>query len=393
MADPRPLRRDQLAKFLPDEETIRRFERLFDQVGNTTPQNVGNAEIDANNALSLANLSLDEIQSLKDYLDNNIVNHDDGTENDYIDFNLAPYSEKERRLSWDNEFLTFSAGLINGKQLKIGQDVLYCVKNTSGATINKGQSVMATGVVGASAKIEAGLAVADGTIDAMYMLGIASHDILKNEFGYITQFGKIKGFNTTGSAYGETWADGDVLHFNPSVAGGLTKINPIAPNLNLPIAIVLNASAGSGSILVRMNNGNYLKDLHDVYVNSLSDSQILKYEGNKWINKPFYLPAITYTPASGATVTMDLKQSTEHRVQMPASNVTLALSNESFGNRFVISITQDSIGLRTVTWFGTIKWAGGVAPTLTTTGNKRDTFEFIRTGLNAYDGFILGQNI
>lgn len=35
MADPYPLRRDQLAKFIPDNETILRFQRLFQVVGGT----------------------------------------------------------------------------------------------------------------------------------------------------------------------------------------------------------------------------------------------------------------------------------------------------------------------------------------------------------------------
>ena len=40
MADPRPLTRDQLAKFLPDAEAIKRFERLFSVAGDLTPTDV-----------------------------------------------------------------------------------------------------------------------------------------------------------------------------------------------------------------------------------------------------------------------------------------------------------------------------------------------------------------
>lgn len=36
----RPLTRDQLAKFLPDQEAIRRFEQLFTQAGELTPAEV-----------------------------------------------------------------------------------------------------------------------------------------------------------------------------------------------------------------------------------------------------------------------------------------------------------------------------------------------------------------
>ena len=78
---------------------------------------------------------------------------------------------------------------------------------------------------------------------------------------------------------------------------------------------------------------------------------------------------------------------------MPAGNITIAISNETNGQYFAIDITQDGGGSRTVTWFTTIKWADGSAPTLTTTGSKRDSFGFKVTGTDTYDGFIIGQNI
>lgn len=40
MATIAPITRDQLAKFLPDNDTIRRFEQLFLLAGNTTPENI-----------------------------------------------------------------------------------------------------------------------------------------------------------------------------------------------------------------------------------------------------------------------------------------------------------------------------------------------------------------
>lgn len=100
----------------------------------------------------------------------------------------------------------------------------------------------------------------------------------------------------------------------------------------------------------------------------------------------------TYTPAGAATATLDLNKGNEHRITMPAGNITIAISNEIDGQKFVVSITQDGTGSRTVTWFSTIKWVNGVAPTLTTTASKRDTFVFICTGVDTYDGFIVGLN-
>lgn len=101
----------------------------------------------------------------------------------------------------------------------------------------------------------------------------------------------------------------------------------------------------------------------------------------------------TYTPAGAGTATLDLSLGNHHRITMPAGNITIALVNATVGEKFLIDITQDSVGSRTVTWFTTIKWAGGAAPTLTTTANKRDTFGFIVTGSGTYDGFVVGANI
>lgn len=100
-----------------------------------------------------------------------------------------------------------------------------------------------------------------------------------------------------------------------------------------------------------------------------------------------------YTPGVGGTATLDLSLANRNTITMPAGNITIALSNGTTSQVFTIEITQDATGSRTVTWFTTIRWAGGVAPTLTTTASKRDIFMFIKTGSTTYDGFIVGQNI
>ena len=101
----------------------------------------------------------------------------------------------------------------------------------------------------------------------------------------------------------------------------------------------------------------------------------------------------SYTPAGGATATLDCSLAGRHLITMPAGNITIALSNVTTGQYIQVEITQDGGGSRTVTWFSTIKWAGGVAPTLTTTASKRDVLGFICTGTDTYDGYIIGQNI
>lgn len=101
----------------------------------------------------------------------------------------------------------------------------------------------------------------------------------------------------------------------------------------------------------------------------------------------------TYTPSASGTATLDLSKGGIHHIVMPAGNITIALSNETIGQCFIVRILQDGSGSRTVTWFSTILWAGGSAPTLTTTGGKADTFGLEVTASGTYDGFVVGQNI
>lgn len=106
-----------------------------------------------------------------------------------------------------------------------------------------------------------------------------------------------------------------------------------------------------------------------------------------------YQPLQSYTPSAGGTATLNLALGNDHRITMPAGNITVALSNGVVGQKFLVSLTQDAVGSRTVTFFTTIKWAGGTAPTLSTIANYTDTFGFIIVSTGIYHGFIVGQGI
>jgi hypothetical protein len=111
------------------------------------------------------------------------------------------------------------------------------------------------------------------------------------------------------------------------------------------------------------------------------------------INAGSYNTIQTYTPTAAGTATLDLSKGNTHHITMPAGNITIAISNGTAGQCFIVRILQDATGSRTATMFTTIKWAGGAAPTLTTTASKADTLGFEVTGTNTYDGYVIGQNI
>lgn len=53
-----------------------------------------------------------------------------------------------------------------------------------------------------------------------------------------------------------------------------------------------------------------------------------------------------------------------------------------------LKLIQDATGSRTATWPATVKWAGGTAPTLTTTANAEDLITFYYDGTNYYGAWL-----
>ena len=93
-----------------------------------------------------------------------------------------------------------------------------------------------------------------------------------------------------------------------------------------------------------------------------------------------------------ATITFDLSLGNIFTTTL-GGNRTLALSNATVGQVFMLELIQDATGSRTVTWFSTISWPYAVVPTLTTTASKKDTFVFRCTGSGTYNGYVVGQSL
>ena len=165
------------------------------------------------------------------------------------------------------------------------------------------------------------------------------------------------------------------------------------PNTGDEFGILDSAASFVLKRLTLTNLKAYIKSYYDVVTSTLTNKTLT----TPTLTKPVinaHAPGLqSYTPAGAATATLDCSLADRHLITMPAGNITIALSNVTVGQYVQVEITQDGGGSRTVTWFTTIKWAGGVAPTLTTTASKRDVLGFICTGTDTYDGYIIGQNI
>lgn len=165
---------------------------------------------------------------------------------------------------WDQDNMTYSDVLLNGVIGQRYQEDFVIIKNTSGIIIPNGAPVMYSGVVGASGKLTGRLAIADDTYPSVFMLGIATQQIAINAWGYITVRGNVRNLDTTGTPYGETWQEGDIIYVSATSPGYLTKFEPQAPNLTIFAAVVATKHSSNGTLYVRPTWTPKLTELADV---------------------------------------------------------------------------------------------------------------------------------
>lgn len=103
------------------------------------------------------------------------------------------------------------------------------------------------------------------------------------------------------------------------------------------------------------------------------------------------LRSVDFAPVGAGTTTLTPSTGRIQRVTMPAATQTLAVTGTVTGQVFIVEIVNTT-GQGALTWFSTIKWADGSAPSLTGVNGKKDVFGFIVTGTGTYDGYVVGQN-
>ena len=112
-------------------------------------------------------------------------------------------------------------------------------------------------------------------------------------------------------------------------------------------------------------------------------------------NKTLTNPTVTnyvetpYSANSGTAITLALTNGTVQIITL-TGNATITMPTATSGKSFIMYLKQDGTGSRTVTW-STVKWAGGTAPTITSTASRQDILSFFADGTNWY-GVVVGQN-
>jgi hypothetical protein len=270
-----------------------------------------------------------------------------------ISFDTTPTSAPtaEGSLSWNSSDGTLDLVMRGGNVVQqIGEEQYYTVRNQTGSTIANGTPVMANGVTAGSGRITVTPAIANGSIDELRFIGLTTESITNGINGYVTSFGYVRGLDTRGTPYGETWAEGDVIYVSPTTAGYLTNVEPTAPNLKIVVAIVITRNQTSGVLLVRPTAYPHITHLSDVNISSPTSGNLLIYDApqNRWENA-------------------DLTASTGISVTNGAGSVTIAIDSTVTTNSGTQTLTNKRINPRAVA-------AGSTSGTLTPNGDTTDVF-------------------
>lgn len=200
----------------------------------------------------------------------------------YIQFDSGAGTTLSAGRMWYDQITgAFNLGMGNGNiTQQVGEELFVYGKASAAITDSPLQIVYQTGTVGGSGVITFAPTVS-GITDGVSIVGVATESIAHNDFGRVTAFGVVRGVTTDGAAYGETWADGDTIWYNP-VTGNPTNIKPSAPNIKVSVGVLIKAgSGGSGSIQVEISHGSVLGGTDsNVQLTSVANNDLLQYSGS-----------------------------------------------------------------------------------------------------------------
>ena len=245
-----------------------------------------------------------------------------------INFDITPTTPPtgEGAMYWNADLGGVAINMAGGDVVQeVGENqYIYC---RASSAITKGQVVMFTGAVGASG-IPTG-APATGITDGTYIIGIAAESIALNEFGFIQTFGVLKPVDTTG------FAEGDILWYDPAVAGGFTKTKPSAPNVKVQLAAVVTGGGSSGAILIRVTAGSVLGGTDsNVEFGTLASGNIILYDADLSLWKNITINGTTNEVTVTSTkdgITISLPDTISASITGNAATVTNGLYTTDLG--------------------------------------------------------------
>jgi hypothetical protein len=152
------------------------------------------------------------------------------------------------------------------------------VKNTSGSSMTKGQAVYVSGADGTNVTISLSSASTEAT--SSKTLGLLAQDLSNNAFGYVIETGLLAGIDTSAATAGQT------VWLGNTPGSRVYGAPPADPSHSVYLGVVARSNLNNGEILVQVQNGYELNELHDVNAGSPADGEALVWQAStsQWVN-------------------------------------------------------------------------------------------------------------
>ena len=195
---------------------------------------------------------------------------------------------------------------------------------------------------------------------------------------------KVRDANSSGDPSDKAVADtqiliGDGTGFTAAaLSGDVTMANTGA--VTIANSAVEDAMVATGIDAAKIADGS-VSNTEFQYINSLSSNAQTQIDAKAAVST-----ANTWTAgqrgeitalSDGATITVDMADSNNFSVTLGGNRTFANPSNDTAGQCGSIFITQDGTGSRTASWESDWDFAGGTAPTLTTTAAAVDRIDYV----------------
>ena len=248
------------------------------------------------------------------------------------------------------------SGTANARNLEV------YVRNQTGSTIPAGSIVYINGATGNRPTIT--LAQANNDANSAQTFGFTKAAIANNGFGFVIVRGELENVDTS------ALTEGVQLYLSPTVAGAYTTTKPSAPQHLVYVGICVRAHPTQGVILVAIQNGYELGEIHDIQLGTLANNDLLAYESSTdlWKNKTFSaLGLLTSADAASTYLTSATAASTYQTISGMSSYLTTASAASTY---FTIASAANKADLASPAFTGTPSLPTGTIAVTQTAGNN-----------------------